>query len=123
MPDRAEVIKALECCAKLQSIAPYDSYPCDDCPYNDDEDVGTCGSLLPLLADALELLKKTAWVSRKDRQPEKNGLYLILTYADGSFWPQVGMYTDGQWLFCAYVHYWMEIPSNPEPPEEGEQDD
>lgn len=68
--------------------------------------------------DALPTVEMPGWVCRKDRQPEKEGLYLTLTYADGAFWPQIGKWVGGEWLYCAYVHYWMEIPAVPEPPEE-----
>lgn len=59
------------------------------------------------------------WISRKDKLPDKDGVYLTLTYdALGQAYPQIGMYRDGEWMWCAYVYYWMPIPKAPEPPEE-----
>ena len=44
---------------KFHETAKYASFVhCNDCPYNDDGDIGTCGSFLPLLQDALELLRE-----------------------------------------------------------------
>ena len=54
MVDREKVIKGLECCIVLNGgLMERD---CEDCPYIDDE--GTCLSLIPLLEDALGLLKE-----------------------------------------------------------------
>lgn len=70
------------------------------------------------MLDEAPTVEMPGWVCRKDRLPEKDGLYLTLTYADGAFWPQIGKWVGGEWLYCAYVHYWMAIPAVPEPPEE-----
>lgn len=51
MPDRAKVTKALECCDDKGSPN------CEQCPYMDDDFVGTCASRNPLFRDALALLK------------------------------------------------------------------
>lgn len=51
MPDREKVIKALECCDDKGSPN------CEQCPYMDDDFVGTCASRNPLFRDALALLK------------------------------------------------------------------
>lgn len=55
------------------------------------------------------------WVCREDRLPDKDGLYLVLTVLNGDYYPQIGKWRGGEWLYCAYVHYWMPLP---EPPEE-----
>lgn len=76
------------------------------------------------LIRALTLLReqeKTGWVPRKERLPEKPGLYLTLTCAGGTFWPQIGKWTGGEWLFCAYVHYWRPLPDMPEGVEQNGQ--
>lgn len=52
MPDRAKVIKAFECCDDEGSPN------CEQCPYMDDDFVGTCASRNPLFRDALALLKE-----------------------------------------------------------------
>ena len=69
--------------------------------------------------DSAPTVEMPGWISRKDKLPDKDGVYLTLTYdALGQAYPQIGMYRDGEWLWCAYVYYWMPIPKAPEPPEE-----
>ena len=55
MTNREKVIKGLGCCADLQRETI--NRNCEDCPYNDDR-MGTCKTMFPLLSDALELLKE-----------------------------------------------------------------
>lgn len=55
MIDRDKVIKGLECCIALDGGTMRRS--CESCPYNDDPANGTCISIIPLLEDALALLK------------------------------------------------------------------
>lgn len=55
MIDRDKVIKGIECCIALDGGTMRRS--CESCPYNDDPANGTCISIIPLLEDALALLK------------------------------------------------------------------
>lgn len=60
MPDREKVIRGLECHVMYlqDTTTSYVPHACDDCPYNDDEDIGTCEYPTPLLQDALALLRE-----------------------------------------------------------------
>lgn len=53
MIDRKKVIKGLECCTSA-GFTP----ECENCPYCDNPDDGTCVSLHKMLSDALTLLKE-----------------------------------------------------------------
>ena len=55
MIDRDKVIKGLECCIKLNGGTMRRS--CEACPYNDNREEGACISIIPLMEDALALLK------------------------------------------------------------------
>lgn len=55
MTDRDRVIKGLERCIALDGGAMRRS--CESCPYNDNREEGTCISIIPLMEDALALLK------------------------------------------------------------------
>ena len=52
MPDLEKVIRALECCND------HGEPDCDECPYMDDDLLGTCESRNNLFRDAAELLKR-----------------------------------------------------------------
>lgn len=54
MIDRESVIKGLECCITLNGCTMGRS--CESCPYNN-RAIGTCVSIIPLMEDALALLK------------------------------------------------------------------
>ena len=76
--DRAKVIKGLECCVAYYNSPGYDA--CDDCPYDDDGDIGTCANNAPLLADALALIKEQErhgrWIKMTGMMPpEYHGHY------------------------------------------------
>ena len=58
MIDREKVMKGLECCVMLNGGSMY--RVCDDCPYNDNREEGTCISIIPLLEDARSLLADQA---------------------------------------------------------------
>lgn len=58
MENYEKVIKGLECCAKYADSMEDFPSACDDCPYNDDSDIGSCSSLAPLLTDAIEMLRE-----------------------------------------------------------------
>lgn len=49
--DAPKVIKGLECCSDTPRIPK-----CEDCPYVDIKEDGTCYSLQPILSDALKLV-------------------------------------------------------------------
>ena len=53
--DREKVMKGLACCIALDGGTMRRS--CESCPYNDNREEGTCISIIPLLEDALALLK------------------------------------------------------------------
>lgn len=53
--NREKVIKGLACCDNMDNDGQY--LDCDNCPYNDDMELGTCLSLTALHRDALALLK------------------------------------------------------------------
>jgi hypothetical protein len=55
MADKLKVLKGLKCCHDLQS-GEINGRNCEGCPYNDDPEGGSCSSLSPLLADAIECL-------------------------------------------------------------------
>ena len=91
---------------------------CADCTEDGDIGCETCqwDSAICMIQDAPTV---GGWISRKDKLPDKDGVYLTLTYdALGQAYPQIGMYRDGEWMWCAYVYYWMPIPKAPEAPEE-----
>lgn len=55
MIDRGKVITGLECCIALDGGMMRRS--CESCPYNDNREEGACISIIPLMEDALALLK------------------------------------------------------------------
>ena len=55
MIDREKVISGLECCVTLRGGTMWRN--CENCPYKGNRDEGTCISILPLMEDALALLK------------------------------------------------------------------
>lgn len=55
MIDREKVMKGLECCIRLDGGTMRRS--CESCPYNDNREEWACISIIPLMEDALALLK------------------------------------------------------------------
>lgn len=75
MPDREKVIKGLGCCLKTLNYGPCPA----DCPYLMEcfKDITTI--FMPIMLDALELLKEQepGWISVKDRLPEDGKHVLV----------------------------------------------
>ena len=55
MADREKVIKGLECCSNTTEWKHLADPNCEECPYAAGKD--TCTTIIPLMRDALELLK------------------------------------------------------------------
>ena len=66
MIDREKLIKGLACCDNMENDGQY--LECDQCPYNDDMELGTCLSLTTLHRDAHDLLKadQTELIRQRD---------------------------------------------------------
>ena len=64
MDDREKVIKGLECCFEYEThLSIAGGLVCEECPYNNNNYLGTCTALL--FRDALELLKEQEPVEAK----------------------------------------------------------
>lgn len=66
------------------------------------------GSLFAI--DKLE----SKWISVKDKMPEKNGRYLVLSESIISRIDTICYYEDGHFIVNGNVTHWIEIPAYPE---------
>lgn len=132
MKTQEEIKKGLELCPQTQPNL------CGECPY-------WCGSIacIPRMPkdarDCIEQLEDNIaernrmapcvirmiprWVSIKERQPERDGLY----YCHTAMWGDIMCrYANGRWVddrarftnFPRRPTHWLEIPEVPEPPKE-----
>lgn len=93
MDSREKVIKGLIACTSNDSQTDDEWHDCENCPYAEDCATGNIGIGIPVMADALTLLKEQNSVEPKT-EPSAKG-----------YWYTCGV--CGWWLFqvCDTVHF------------------
>lgn len=83
--------------------------------YNKGVALDGAADIILALAKQLEKAPSTAWTSVKDKQPEKDGIYLAVY--DFWYWRnciRTMQFKDGKWVDDEYpVKFWMPIPRIP----------